>query len=104
MEEAEAYINLKYHKKELPNKTPCCLINPSKSSIGRISKQILDKLNKKVVSTLNLNQWKNTSSVLEWFEKIDNKSYGSFMQFDIEGFYPSKKSYYKKQYDLQKKL
>ena len=47
MQETEAYITIKYHKDEFPNKIPCCLINPSKSNIGKISKAILDTINKK---------------------------------------------------------
>ena len=36
-----------------------------------------------------MNQWKNTSAILEWYNKIPNKSQCSFIQFDIEIFYPS---------------
>ena len=35
--EKEAYITIKDHKKDFPNKISCRLINPSKSGIGRIS-------------------------------------------------------------------
>ena len=40
MQETEEYITVKDDKDEFPNKTPCHLINPSKSSIGNISKAI----------------------------------------------------------------
>ena len=43
MYEYEAYITIKDHKKDLPKKIACRLINPSQSDIERISKQILDK-------------------------------------------------------------
>ena len=36
-----------------------------------------------------MNQWKNTSAVLKWYKKIPNKIQYSFIQFDIESFYPS---------------
>ena len=36
-----------------------------------------------------LNQWKNTYSVLEWFEALENKENMSFIIFDVEKFYPS---------------
>ena len=35
------------------------------------------------------NQWKNTSSVIEWFKAIKNKQHHSFICFDIVEFYPS---------------
>ena len=49
LEETEAYITIKDHKSEFPNKIPCRLIYPSKSSIGKISKVILDKINEKII-------------------------------------------------------
>ena len=35
------------------------------------------------------NQWKDTSSVIGWFKNIPNKRQSSFIQFDVENFYPS---------------
>ena len=35
-----------------------------------------------------VNQWKNTSSVIEWHHNIKRKDC-SFAVFDIESFYPS---------------
>ena len=63
--------------------------NPSKSDIGKISKQILDKINFKIISETKLNQWKNSTSVIEWFNNIPNKNQHRFVVFDIEIFYPS---------------
>ena len=42
----EAFITLKDHKDNFENKPTCRLINPSKQEIGKISKQILDNINK----------------------------------------------------------
>lgn len=89
MQEDEAYITIKDHKDEFPNKITCRLINPSKSSIGRISKHILDKINSQILLSKKLNQWKDTSDVIEWYKAIDDKQNSSFIQFDIESFYPS---------------
>ena len=87
--ENEAYITIKDHKEDFPNKISCRLINPSKSDIGKISKQILDKINFKIISETKLNQWKNSTSVIEWFNNIPNKNQHRFVVFDIEIFYPS---------------
>ena len=89
MQETEAYITIKDHKEDFPNKISCRLINPSKSSIGKISKVILDKINNIVQSRTSVNQWKNTSSVIEWFINIKNKESSLFIVFDIGSFYPS---------------
>ena len=89
MEETEAYITVKDHKDEFPNKIPCRLINPSKPNLGKISKVILDKINQSIVKSTLINQWKNTQAVLNWFDKIENKNKVAFIQFDIESFYPS---------------
>ena len=56
--------------------------------IGKISKEFLDRINK-ITSTSNFNQWKNTTSEIEWFKAIENKQHHSFICFDIVEFYPS---------------
>ena len=89
MQETQSYLTIKDHKDNFPNRVQCRLINPSKTDIGKISKHILDKINLKVVEKYNLKQWKNTSSVIEWFKSINNKEECSFIIFDIESFYPS---------------
>ena len=89
MQETEAYVTIKDHKEDFPNKVSCRLINPSKSDIGKISKAILDKINEKVLLSTKVNQWKNTNSVIEWFRSINNKSECAFVIFDIVNFYPS---------------
>ena len=71
--ESESFVNLKDHKPNFANNPSCRLINPAKSEIGIISQKILRRINSEVVSTTGLNQWKNTQSVIEWFNKIPNK-------------------------------
>ena len=36
-----------------------------------------------------VNQWKNTSSVLQWFKQLANKGGSAFICFDVVEFYPS---------------
>ena len=81
LEETEAYITIKDHKSEFPNKIQCRLINQSKSSIGKISKVILDRINEKIISSVTINQWKNASAVLKWYSKIPSKTQYLFIQF-----------------------
>ena len=84
-----AFITLKDHKPNFMNNPQCRLINPSKTEIGIISKQILEKINTKVRKDTQLNQWKNTDEVIQWYNSIDNKQQKTAIVFDICNFYPS---------------
>ena len=67
----------------------CRLLNPTKSQLGKISKQVLQNINKTLRSKLNANQWQNSSEVIDWFKNIHNKNLCTFTAFDIQEFYPS---------------
>ena len=85
----EAFVTLKDHKDNFANKPTCRLINPSKQEIGKISKQILENINQNLVKATSVNQWKNTSSVLQWYKNLLNKCESAFVCFDVVEFYPS---------------
>ena len=51
-----------------------------------ISKVILDDINSKIRSTLNLNQWKNKQSVINGFRAISDKPNYTYHSFDILNF------------------
>ena len=89
MKKREAFISLKDHKENFENNPKCRLINPAKSDSGKISKLILDKVNTHLRTILNVNQWRNTQNVIEWFGNIEQKSRHSFISFDIVDFCPS---------------
>ena len=89
LSEGNAYITVKDQKEEFPEKPSFRLIKPSKSEIGKISKIILDKVNKMLIESNKFNQWKNTDIAIEWFKSIENKGENSLIIFDIESFYPS---------------
>ena len=84
-----SFISLKDHKENLSNDPTCRLINPSKSEIGKVSKQILDRINKVIATKTGVKQWKNTKATLDWFRAIPNKKQCSFISFDVVNFYPS---------------
>ena len=88
-EEGNGFVTIKDHKKFFDNHPTVQLINPAKNELGRISKLILDKINKKISQKFELNQWKNTDIVLDWFKQIKNKHLYKFATFDIKEFYPS---------------
>ena len=83
------FITLKDHKENFQNNPKVRLINPAKNEIGRISKNMLDKINKELITLMNINQWKDTSEVIEWFKNIPEKNKHKFIVFDIKDFYPS---------------
>ena len=88
--EKNSVIRIKDHKEDFSHDNPSCrLINPYKSNIGQISKQILDRTNQKLLSILSVNQWQNTASVLEWFRSFNPDKKHKFISFDVVNFYPS---------------
>ena len=67
--EGNSFITIKNHKENFDNHATVRLINPAKNELGRISKLILDKINKKISQKFELNQWKNTDTVIDWFNQ-----------------------------------
>ena len=45
----DAYVSLKDHKEGFPDKISCCVINPCKPDIRKISKQILDQTQEQIL-------------------------------------------------------
>ena len=86
--EAEPFITLKVHKDNFTARPSCRLINPAKSNVGRISKVILERVNKAVKAATGANQWINSNDVIKWFEALPNKQSLKFIKFDIDQFYP----------------
>ena len=84
-----AFITIKDHKEHFPNHIKCRLINPAKSEIGMISKKILDRINTDVAAATQVQQWKNTNEVIQWFNSINDKKSCTFLSFDVIDFYPS---------------
>ena len=84
-----AFITFKDHKPNFKNKNQCRLINPAKSEIGIVSKSILERINNEIRNKTGFKQWRNTTSVIDWFKGIKNKQKCKFLKFDIVDFYPS---------------
>ena len=84
-----AFVTLKDHKKNFETERQCRLINPAKNQIGKISKQMLQKVNKEIRESSGLVQWQSTKSALDWFKAIPNKKQKRFIQYDVCAFYPS---------------
>ena len=66
----EVFITLKDHKENFKSAPKCRLLNPTKSYVGKISKVILEDINKEVRRKTGLLQWTNTDHMLEWFTSL----------------------------------
>ena len=64
MAEKPAYITLKDHKENFNINPKCHLINPAKSELGKVSKTIVENINKTVREKLHCNQWRNRQMLL----------------------------------------
>ena len=85
----ECFITLKDHKDNFQNNPKCRLLNPTKCELGKVSQQILTKKLTIIRRKTNLNQWKNSYSVIEWFKNLKNKKNLSFIVFDVVNYYPT---------------
>ena len=77
------------HKQNFRSATPCRLLNPRKSELGKISSIISENINNTLAEKLSVNQCKSTEMVIHWFKSIEQKSRCFFIQFDIIEFYSS---------------
>ena len=85
----DAFITLKDHKQNFRIQPKCRLINPTKSEMGIISSQILQRINEEIREKTKLRQWRKTQDTIDWFKSIENKRECEFLQCDIAEFYPS---------------
>ena len=81
------YITLKDDKENFRNNIKCRLINPSKSEVGLVSKCYLSNIIADVSKKTKVNQWRNTSTVTDWFKNLADKQKQKFIKFEIAGFY-----------------
>ena len=84
-----AFITLKDHKENSRNNIKSRLINPSKSEVCLVSKCYLSNNIADVPKKTKVNQWRNTSTVIDWFKNLVDKQKPKFIKFEIAEFYPS---------------
>ena len=85
-DESNCFIMLKDHKESFQNNPSVRLINPAKNELRRLSKFIIQAVNKELRHKLNLNHWKNIEDVIDWFKSINDKQHSKFVIFDIKDF------------------
>ena len=69
----DAYILFKDHKPNFINKLQTRLINPSKTELGKISKNIIQNIVTNVREASHCNLWRNSLETIEWFRGIKTK-------------------------------
>ena len=70
---SNAFITWKDHKENFQSNPKCRLINPAKSEIGKASKLFIENINTKVRDISSFNQWRDTDSIITWFESTKIK-------------------------------
>ena len=70
----DAYILFKDHKPNFENKLQSRLIDPSKTELGKVSKNIIKNIVTNVRKASYSNFWNNSNDTIEWFKKIKNMS------------------------------
>ena len=80
LSERNAFITSKNHKPSFLKSPKCSLIN---------RQIILDNINSSIRVNSDLNQRRNTSAAISWFEAIPNKRHSKFMKFDRVDLYSS---------------
>ena len=83
-----AFITLKDQKENFKSNQKCCLTKPSKKEMGIVSKKYLENIISRLNSKLQHNQWRSTSTIIEWLKAIKNKAKCRLVKFDIAEFYP----------------
>ena len=72
-------MTIKDHMDNFRSSPSCRLINPPKNELGKVSKQLVEKVDSDIIDKLQFNQWRNTDAVLKWFNNITDKSNCSFI-------------------------
>ena len=89
MTKQQCSVTIKDHKLDFRINPKYRLLNPTKSELSKLIKQILQTINTELRNKMKTNQWQNSSEVIEWFKNIPNKKECTFTVFDIQEFYPS---------------
>ena len=84
-----AFITVKDQKLNFRHNTKCRLINPAKNELRLASKKHLEEIIKNVANTIRVNQWRNTTTAIDWFKLLPQKDKLRLAKFDNVEFYPS---------------
>ena len=83
---------LRIIKKNFLDRKQTRLINPTKNELGFVSKELIQRITSRLLSSHKYNLWKNSMDTIDWFRKIRDKKRSTFVQFDIIEFVEKKNS------------
>ena len=89
LKEKRAIFFLRITKKNSPDKKQTRSINLTKTELGLVSKDVIQKITSRLMSSHKYNLRKNSMDTIDWFKKMKDKKRSTFVQFDIIEFYPS---------------
>ena len=89
MVKRQCFVTFKDHKDDFRVNPKYRLLYPTKSELGKLSKDILQQISTNMRTALNVNRWQNSSVVIKQFKNIKNKNLHTFTVFNIEKSYPS---------------
>ena len=72
-------MTLKDYKDNFRLSPTCHLVSPSKNKLGKVSKQLVERVNSDIIDKLQFNQWDNTNVVLKQFNNIADRNNCSFI-------------------------
>ena len=81
----ECFTTPKDHKEDYKTNPKYRLLNPTKSQLGKIRKQVLGKINKTLRSELNINQWQN-SKLLTGLKTFSKRVYILLQSLTFKNF------------------
>ena len=89
MVKRQCFVTFKDHKDDFRVNPKYRLLYPTKSELGKLSKDILQQISTNMRTALNVYRWQNSSVVIKQFKNIKNKNLHTFTVFSIEKSYPS---------------
>ena len=86
IEKKGAYILFKDNKQNFQDKKQTRQINPTKTELGLVSKDLIQRFTSRLLRSPKYNLWKNSMDTIDWFKNIKNEKRFIFIQFDIIEF------------------
>ena len=79
IEEKSAQILFKDRKRNFLDRKQARLINPTKPELGLLSKDLIQRITSRLLSSPKYNLWKNFMDTIDWFENIRDKKRSTFV-------------------------
>ena len=68
-----AFVTLKDHKDNFRSNPTCRLVNPSKNEFGKVSKQLVEKINSGIIEKLGKRKRQTAAFTSQWVVLMEQK-------------------------------